>query len=303
MNEIRTVAIVLHFRSPQMTLACLESLLDSGLRHAVLVDNSQDGGASLRIMSDGLEALMHSGLRVDVEEPGRNLGFAAGVNLGIRRTLAEGEARVLLLNSDARLTARALEAMQAVISGGSAMVAPIVGRAINDVTFPHGYHRWLAVQAPAWVPGCISYLSGACLLISEATVHPQLLDEDFFFYWEDVELSDRLMRQGARITLLNDHFVEHHASGSSKNGSWFYEYSIVRGHWLLARKLTRGSMAFTVALSCRAPVLMSRALVRAIRARNLRPIHALFVATSDLLRGITRDVTPPADVTTTTEAR
>ena len=53
------------------------------------------------------------------------------------------------------------------------------------------------------------------------------LDEGFFLYWEDVDLSFRLRRAGWHITVAGDAVVEHpgHASLRFQSPEWDYHYT------------------------------------------------------------------------------
>jgi N-acetylglucosaminyl-diphospho-decaprenol L-rhamnosyltransferase len=80
---------------------CIASCLDAVLKHyqqVVVVDNasSDDSAARARAVA------VRPGQTVDVWEAGRNLGFAGGVNAGVRRL---GTDNVLVLNPDVRLAA------------------------------------------------------------------------------------------------------------------------------------------------------------------------------------------------------
>ena len=46
-------AVVLNYRTPDKTLACLHSMVAEGLAWLVLVENSEDAGASLAAMQPG----------------------------------------------------------------------------------------------------------------------------------------------------------------------------------------------------------------------------------------------------------
>ena len=87
-------AVVLNFRTPSDTVLAVKSLLASKrpVDRIVVVDN--DTCENVR------EALEPRPPRVTYLLTGTNLGFAGGVNVGIRDALAHGADRVLLVNSD-----------------------------------------------------------------------------------------------------------------------------------------------------------------------------------------------------------
>ena len=63
---------------------------------------------------------------VEVLELGRNLGFAAGMNAGIRHALAAGAEQVLLLNNDTIVDQLMVERLVAHSVGDVGLVAPLI---------------------------------------------------------------------------------------------------------------------------------------------------------------------------------
>ena len=269
------VAVVLDYRTPGKTLACLQSLRAEGLVRVVLVENSEDGGATLEALRPGLAQLQQQGLSVEILDEGRNLGFAAGVNLALRHIQSHGAAPVLLLNSDARLEPGALQALRAAVAGGADLAAPLLcspGHAPMAPVFHYQRYLALLTQRPVW--GSFAYITGACMLLAPSLLRPRLFDEDFFFYGEDVMLGATLAREGRRCVVVPEAHVLHEGSGSARNGSYFYEYHINRGHWLLARKLAQGSGDRLAAQLGRVLALSGRTLLRALRSRSWVPVRA-----------------------------
>lgn len=286
--------LVLHFRTPEKTLACLNSLQREGVCKAVVVDNSEDGGRSIAAMRDELGALRNAGLDVEVLNPGRNLGFAAGVNTGLAHLAAAQFCHVLLINSDARLAPGALDQMCLALQTAP-VVAPRIAQGNQSPTSPFAYYDrllGLITNSPAVMP--LRYASGCCLLIHANQARLPLFDQDFFFYGEDVMLG---------FTTEQNHLAErecpqaiaiHATSSSAQNGSIFYEYHINRSHWLLVRKLARNPLEQFMFVAARCITLPLRALVRSLRFRSLVAWRGLFEATTDVLRGRCRSFTPPS---------
>lgn len=289
------VGLVLHFRTPQRTLSCLDSLRREGITEVVIVDNSQDGGDSVLAMTSGIKVLSERGVRATFLPQERNLGFAAGVNVGIRHIISEYSADVLLINSDATLGSGALAAMRQLLPG-AALVAPYAsaadgGRLQSPLVF---YQKYLALYLRRPVLGSINYPSGSCLLVRRDYVRTDIFDDEFFFYGEDVMLGYRITARGDVFRDCPNATVVHAGSVSSKNGSKFYEYHMHRAHWLLAHKLAANHLERFMCVVMRCITLPLRALVRSVRWRSLTPLITLGWATSDVLRSRCRDLTPPA---------
>lgn len=292
----QVTAVVLDFRTPKKTVACLRSLLDNAVRRIVLVENSEDQGASLLAMRVGLEELRARGASIEVIDAGRNLGFSAGVNRALEHILEKGGGDVLLLNSDARLASGAMAGLVEAVRQGASIAAPMLAGGDGGRGTPclH-YQPYLALLTDRALWGSFAYLTGACMLLSRSIAKPGLFDEQFFFYGEDVMLGADMDRRGMLCMVVPDSVVAHEGTGSARNGSLFYEYHINRGHWLLAAKLARGRIGLAGGLIGRAVVLPLRALVRSARLRNLNPVRGLWMATCDTMRGRLRALTPPSE--------
>ncbi|MEN9726130.1 MAG: hypothetical protein RL434_496 [Pseudomonadota bacterium] len=289
----RMVALILHYRTPARTQGCIESLLTAGCRDIVIVDNSADHGRSMKIVTDTLPGLQADGISLTVVDAGRNLGFAAGVNLGLRHARARGPVRVMLINSDARIQRDSLSQAQALLDDGAELVVP-EDEAAHGGPANH-YARFLGLVLPFNGPGMIPMLSGALLFISERLAADDIFDEAFFFYGEDVELAWRLAHEGRKVVRCPTAVFQHEGAASARRGSLFYEYHTARGHWLLASRLNPGVLPCLLAILGRCLILPMRAAWRSLRARRLAPVQGLVLATTDVFRGKNRDLTPPLD--------
>lgn len=285
--------LVLHFRTPEKTLACLKSLQREGVCKVVVVDNSEDGGKSIASMQSELEVLGHVGLNVEILSPGLNLGFASGVNKGLEHIATVQSSHVLLINSDARLTPGALAYMRLALKTAP-IVAPHIAQGNQPPTSPFAYYDrllGLITQSPKVMP--LRHASGCCLLIRADHARLPLFDQDFFFYGEDAMLGFTTENHSISEKECPQAIAIHATSSSAKNGSIFYEYHMNRAHWLLAQKLARNPLEQFMFIAARCITLPLRALVRSLRFRSMVAWQGLLSATIDVLRGRCRSFTPP----------
>lgn len=290
----RVVGVVLHFRTVERTIACLKSLGGEGIPRIVLVDNSEDHGASLSVMRPELEQLRLAGMNVDVLVPKVNLGFAKGVNAGLAYGLRIGAEAFFLINSDATIETGALTPLLRGIDEAGVSIPLVRSRRGAPAGRLFGfYHAATALLARSARSGCMQYPSGCCLLLRADVARPPLLDEDFFFYGEDVVLGRDLRARGVNVVECPDATIVHEGTGSAKNGSMFYEYHMARGHWLLAGKLAPNPLKHLGYVACRCVILPMRALVRSVRFRSLIPWRGLMAATADVISARCRSFTPP----------
>lgn len=85
----------------------------------------------------------------------------------------------------------------------------------------------------------VDFVSGACLFVSkEKTVQYQLgFDEDFFLYYEDVELCYRMSQLGLQNYFTSETSILHVNSGSTSKIAKL-DFQILLSKWLFFRKTT-----------------------------------------------------------------
>ena len=113
---MRVAVILVHYRTPELAATAVAALRadarQSGLEiEGILIDNGSDDADRARLASLGFE-------RID---PGANLGFAGGVNLGVGRSRAD---RIVVINPDVRILPGCLGALMDALSAGAAVAGP-----------------------------------------------------------------------------------------------------------------------------------------------------------------------------------
>jgi N-acetylglucosaminyl-diphospho-decaprenol L-rhamnosyltransferase len=272
-NTQVTAALTLNFRKPTLTIRCVRCLLEDGWRPVLVWDNSEDGGKN----AEALRWEFKGEPDVHVVASKLNIGFAAGVNRGLAWLRVHGErAPVLIINNDAEIHPGARVAMLAAFESSRrpALVAPLLHGGGYESEWLY-YQPWFGLVTRRSIPGSVRYLSGCCLLVDCSSRDVPLLDEDFFMYGEDIELCRRLSSLDRVLEVVTAARVTHLGAASSGMASDFYEWHMVRAHWLLAAKLAPGPVTCWVWSALRLPSLLIRALVRCIRYRRLVPLWSL----------------------------
>lgn len=216
----------------------------------IVMDNDPADGAGDFLAAQG-------DARVTVDRNAENLGFARAVNAGLRRALAEGAERCLLLNPDVVLAPHFLAALLVQWNAtGAAVIAPrvMLYDAPETSWYAGGYldfgwtfsnrHYIYAPDGPS--SRIVDFASGCCLgLSSDLLRRVGLLDESFFVYWEDTDFCLRLNAAGVPIQYVAEPFLLHHA-GASSGGErsaaaeklYFTNYAVlVRKHFPLPQAL------------------------------------------------------------------
>jgi GT2 family glycosyltransferase len=182
-----------------------------------------------------------------------NRGFGAGVNAGVRAAREEGCVCFLLLNPDASVPVEVIaELRRHVLREPMALVSPRI-RTPGGSDFFAGAQLFLSSgrsrgSSPRSTPAgpAVPWVSGACL-----AVHDELwrrvggLDESYFMYWEDVDLSHRCRAVGARLVVRLDLVAEHAPGGSQDTpggrakSPLYYRYNCANRLRFAARHLPR----------------------------------------------------------------
>jgi GT2 family glycosyltransferase len=201
--------VIVAYGEPTLLADCLRAL--GGDYHLVVVDNSSL--PATRAVVEGF-----GGLYLD---PGRNLGFAAGVNHGLRRRPHHGD--VLLLNPDAVITPEAiavlrtrLDADPALGAVAPAQIDPLDGRATRVVwPVPTPGGAWLDAVGLGSLRDGGGFVIGAVLLLRAAALADVgELDERFFLYAEETDWEIRAKARGWTIGLVDGAVASHVGAGT-----------------------------------------------------------------------------------------
>jgi GT2 family glycosyltransferase len=223
MDEPKVFVIILNWNLKDDTIACVDSVLASGYagQQIVVVDNGSQDGSVQALTSrygDTLYLIAHE----------ENLGFARGVNAGIRHALSQGADWILLLNND---TVIAPDMVERLITAADCQPdAGILAPAIfyydqPDVVWRLGdrHHRWLPI--PTKVPPeeietqevlSVDYVTGCGMLVRREVFSViGLFDPQYFMYYEDADFCRRAAKAGFSILCVAGARIWHKVSRSS----------------------------------------------------------------------------------------
>lgn len=295
--------IIVSYNVEHYLRQCLDSLrraVDGIDAEICVVDNhSKDGTVNFLNSLDGT---------VKVVASNHNYGFARANNIGIRQTSGE---YVLLLNPDtvvgestikdclafmdAHSSAGGLGVQMLKSDGGKAMESrrglptPMVAfyKMCGLCTrFPHSkrFGRYYMCGMDWDKPGKIEVISGAFLMARRTAFEKAgLLDEDFFMYGEDIDLSYRFLKSGFENWYLPVKIL-HYKGESTHKSSFryvhvFYEAMLIffqkhyshLGFWLYIPIRTAIYFSAIVALVKMASANIKKMLGFPLRKRAKRP--------------------------------
>ncbi len=260
MSDPSLLTILLNYKTTEMTLRAAKALLKAmdGIRgEVIIVDNDSQDGSFEAISKEVAEQGWDQGGRVRVIQSGRNGGYGAGNNVGIRAGLSNGERPdyVYILNSDAFPAENAISKLlthlqthpEAGFAGSyicgetgqpdqtcfrfpsiasefeGAIKLGLVSRMLSNKIVP--------IPIPAETQP-VGWLAGASLMMRDRVLSEiGLFDETFFLYFEETDLCRRAALAGYRTDFVRDSEVMHIGSASTGMKTW----KRVPGYWFDSR--------------------------------------------------------------------
>jgi GT2 family glycosyltransferase len=237
--------IIVSWNARSYLVDCLKSIEETagGIAYEVIVvDNASSDGSP--------EAVRNGAFRnVRLFEPGANLGFAKGNNLGIKQSCGR---YYCLMNSDVTLKPHCLERLVAFMDSHQdvGLAAP---RLLNrDGSYQascrfqprlrNHFGRAIFINRSLVHPACegsktaqVEVLSGAFWIARrEAVERVGLLDEDFFFYGEDIDWCQRFRAAGWKVCFHPESEAIHYGGASSSTDPFRFNIQLQHAclqHW------------------------------------------------------------------------
>jgi len=244
--------IIVSWNTRDLLRQCLISLGENltGLSHEIyVVDNGSIDGSVVMVRSEFPE--------IKLIENKRNLGFARANNLAMR---AAGGRFFLLLNSDTMVKKGAIEGLletmrndpcigiaglQLLNSDGSkqnsicsfpSLLTELTNKSLLRALFPSKYPgKEHQITTPIEVDAVI----GSCMLVRRDAVDAVgLLDEDYFFFFEETDWCMRMQEAGWKVVFDPRHSIIHLQGKTAANVNvrarieyWRSRYTYFRKHF------------------------------------------------------------------------
>jgi GT2 family glycosyltransferase len=223
-----TRAVIVHYGNVGLTQKAVHSVMAGSVRpgHVLVIDNGPESYP---------DAAGADGDHVIVVRLGRNTGFAAGVGLGIAAAPQIPYTYLWLLNNDAAANVDCFAELLAGLRRANNM-AIVSSRVIDDFSGQVWFEKatflpWrlesrsgtfgddlegdvVIDRRPSW--RSVAYLPACSVLLSMSLLRRVGgLDESFFAYGEDVDLSLRAIRCGYPLVLARRAVVNHRTSSGT----------------------------------------------------------------------------------------
>ena len=236
--------VIVNYRGADDTIQCVEGLrgLDwpTELLQIVVVDNASGDDSAARIRAAAPD--------ITLIESQENTGFAGGCNLGIAHSVGQF---VALINSDARPHPGWLSAAVAALRADASVAAvaskvldwegariDYVGGSVNFVGQGYKAEVGQLDDGSFETAQDVLFFTGAAAVIRKDLFHTVGgFDEQYFMFFEDVDLGWRMNLAGYRVRYVPGSIVYHkHHASIAKFGSYREQYLLARNSLLTIYK-------------------------------------------------------------------
>ncbi len=234
--------IILHFGDISTTKSSIESLEKFKKKYSnlIVVNNDPQIDIQSTELSDKNRVLINSG---------KNLGFAGGVNLGIKHALSKNSSHIAIINNDTSISSDFLSPVLDVMQndkkigiaapliqfqengkkqfdyGGS--ISNLIGRTIHD-------NRKTAANK---LVKEVDYVSGCCMIIKREVFEKiGYFDEKFFLYYEDTDFCLRAKAAGFKVVVVPEVQINHQLSKTVGIKSGVKLYNLVKSGRYFGKK-------------------------------------------------------------------
>jgi GT2 family glycosyltransferase len=217
--------LVLNYNGQKFNKKCIDSLLEQDVAEmaVVFIDNGSSDGSLEEVKREYAD-------KVEIIENGENLYFAAGNNRGFDYALRNGADYVFVLNNDTvcepHCIAKLLQFMNETPDAGACQPLLVemadpekIASAGCLISFTG--RAWDAgmgqpVSAMESLPKEVAGVTGGAMFLRARAVHDVGgFDESYQMYYEDVELSFRLILAKYKLFLVPTARVRHYVGGST----------------------------------------------------------------------------------------
>jgi GT2 family glycosyltransferase len=253
----RLFAIIVHFNNWPDILDTIADAIREGIDEACIavIDNGSPAGAPAAAVQTfpNLKWVAGHG----------NVGYAAAVNIGMREAAEAGAETLLILTHEVRLEPGAVAAMLTLLESSArvAAVGPRLRRKSDSAAvWSEGgnFSRWSCLGAPLleWKSGPVDWIDGCCFVIRlNALRDLDGIFEPYFLYMEEIDLFQRLARNGFEVLVAEDAFAWQEPGHMGM-------YLATRNRIMLARR---------VGVKAATPIVVIEIVLRLVRGVLLHP--------------------------------
>lgn len=295
MASIKLGVVLINWNSAEDTIECIRSirLSETEFGYTIIVVDNGSKDDSLALIRKEFPDLVYI-------ESAKNLGFAGGNNLGIRKAFGLGCNYLFLLNNDTVIDKKVIDILTTTLKSAKSIgaVAPKMyfynkkniiwwagGRLFlkKGIIKNRGFGKKDRLEFDD-LYAC-DYLTGCAIMIKKEVIDKiGLLSEEYFHTAEDVDWSLRMRKVGYRLIMDPKARIWHKISRSGGGDlSPFYMYYLERNRLFLMKKFGYwGKLSYIILL----PVWFKRILAALLKARDWYTLKSIFWAIYDFKKGV-----------------
>lgn len=229
LSDVKINIVIVHYGDNTLLTNCLRSLSKIINLNNVIVSNNNPTPLKPEILRDLQE--------IQVVENKKNLGYAGGINSGIRHALHLNPDYILIITED---TTYDKNFFKKIITYAQLNHCDVVGPTVIDQKTKNVWYQGGEIDPYRYTAGHkigkTDYIPGCCVLVkTEVFKTIGLLDDRYFIYYEDVDFDLRAKQAGYKIGVCKDAIVYHdtyHSPATYKN----MVYYLARNHWIFLFK-------------------------------------------------------------------
>lgn len=245
-------AIILNYNRVEDTINCVNSLRQAGLpsKRIWVIDNGSEGENyyKLKFLLDGFCHIIRNKT---------NLGYAKGMNLGIRKISKSQVAKwFLIMNNDTKIDKSFFDELFTAVQENPLfdILGPVIlsedeptriwffgGKLIPKtlITFQLHKNKKYSCQYPSIVS--VDFISGCCMFIkSEVFNKIGYFNEKYFMYGEDVDFCWRALKSNMKLGVVTRALMWHKISASSSQNKNLMNYLRIKNQNDFYRSNSKG---------------------------------------------------------------
>ena len=240
--DVKVAVVIPNWNGADSLEACLDSVLDQSLNSKVIVVDNGSVDDSLDILKEypQMDLIRHS----------ENKGFAGGVNAGIQLAIDSGCKYVALLNNDAVADKGWLDVLVSTLEESpktgivTSKILSADGKSLDStgdyyttwgLPYPRGRGE-TDINKYDDQTNIFAASGGASLYRVSMLDEIGLFDEDFFAYYEDVDISFRAQLASWKVLFAPKAVVYHQIGATSGKIKGFSTYQTIKNQPLLLTK-------------------------------------------------------------------
>ena len=224
----RLAVIVLNWNGSDDAIECIESLTEQTLKPTIIIVDNNSSDNSVSVFEKYIS--IHKREEITLIKNPRNLGFAGGINTGLVYARKQGFEYIGVLNPDAIADKKWCQALidelssqpkcgiaTGILQRRNGKTLDTTGDFYTTWGLPGPRNRDEPIENAPDKPGEVFGATGGGAIYRAAIFDDiDMFDEDFFMYYEDVDLSFRAQLAGWKVRFTPEAIAYHKVGASSK---------------------------------------------------------------------------------------